>query len=195
MPEEDFVLAKKAGCVGWGIGVESGSEKIRFAMGKKITDEDLEWSVEQLLKNQILQKWLLMVGYPSETEEDFKLTLDLLKKYAPYAHTGLIEISATPTFSLLNHSPIMQNVKVREDLGLTHNLIDPNADKFWTSTKYTENTFPVRIRRWKEIRETIEILGYTWNRAAAIDNWVEEIDSLEKIYHNEKSKIIPITKI
>lgn len=194
MPAEDFELAKLAGCEWWGIGVESGSERLRFEMGKKITDDDLDWSVHHLLKNNIKQKWLLMVGYPSETDQDFKLTLNLLERYAEYASTGMIEISSNPTFMLLNNSPIMQNEKIREDLGLTHNLENEWSDKFWTSTKYPDNIFPLRAERWRILIDTIKLLNYPWNHLGSYEAYVEEVHTMEKFYE-ERPKVIPITKI
>jgi len=190
MEADDFSLAKQAGCRWWAIGVESGSERLRFDQGKKITDEDLDWSVKHLAKNNIEQRWLMMVGYPSETDEDFKLTIELFKKYAYLGRQGHIKISITPTFMLLKNSPLMENKKIQEELGLAHNLQNPWADKFWTSTKNIENTFPVRLYRWKTLVKTMFDLGYPWNPAGDLDGWHKELDELEKVY-NELSAADP----
>ena len=195
MPAEDFELARRAGCDTWAIGIESGSERVRFEMGKKITDEDLDWSVTNLLKNNIKQKWLLIVGYPTETDADFELTLDLLKRYAHYSHTGLIEVASNPTFEILKNSPIMLNDVLSHDLGVAHNMNDKWADKFWTSTKYPDNTFPIRIQRWKKLVSLITELGYPWIKHYDLDNRLKEIDSMEELYNEKQSKIIPIVKV
>ena len=195
MPAEDFVLAKKAGCDMWGIGVESGSERVRFDLGKKITDEDLHWSVNQLAKNEITQVWLMMVGYPTETDEDFQETLELFKQYAHLGRKGLIKPSITPTFALLNNSPIMQNEKLRNDMGLSHNVGDEWSGKFWTSTVNTNNTFPVRAERWRTASALLNQLGYPYNPYVSEVKFREEVTSLEKLYNEKKHKIIPISKI
>lgn len=52
MPESDFELAKLAGCNHWSVGVESGSEKIRFEIKKNFTNDDMHHSITQLKKKQ-----------------------------------------------------------------------------------------------------------------------------------------------
>jgi hypothetical protein len=199
MPAEDFELAKIAGCKNWLIGVESGSERVRFELGKKITDEDIYWSCTHLAKQGITQTWLMMVGYPTETDEDFELTLELFRKYAHIGRKGLIKPSITPTFRLLNNSPIMQDSLLREDLGLTHNLEIENFNgKFWTSTKNPNNTFPVRADRWKKVVSLVQELGYPMSPLMSVvgnDKWMEEVNALEKLYEEKTTKIIPISQI
>ena len=41
-------------------------------MRKKFTNDDLDWFVTNLGKRKIKMKFLLIVGYPTETEEDFQ---------------------------------------------------------------------------------------------------------------------------
>ena len=197
MPEDDFILAKKAGCKVWSIGVESGSERVRFDLGKKITDNDLDWSVTQLAAQGIGQWWLMIVGYPTETEEDFKLTLELFKKYAHLGRQGLVKPSITPTFMLLNNSPLMQNIKLRDSLGLAHNVGNTWSGKFWTSTKNTDNTFPIRAERWRTAIRLLEDLGYATTPQShdGYKKWAEEINSFEKIYNDNKHTFIPISQI
>ena len=189
MLEEDFRLAAEAGCKFWAIGVESGSERLRFEQGKKITDEDLDWSVANLSKYEIEQRWLMMCGYPTETEEDHELTLELYKKYAYLGKKGLIKISVTPTFMLLKNSPLLQNIKLRDELGLAHNLENPWMDRFWTTTKNPSNTFPVRLRRWREQVDLIKNLGYTWGPINNFDDAHKEVNEFEKLYESEREKI------
>ena len=53
------------------IGVESGSEKVRNDIKKGFTEEDMHHTLESLLENGIQVRLLFLVGYPTETEEDF----------------------------------------------------------------------------------------------------------------------------
>jgi radical SAM superfamily enzyme YgiQ (UPF0313 family) len=193
MPEDDFYLAQKAGNYKWSVGVESGSEKVRFDMKKKFTNDDLDWSVNMLLKYGIQQNWLLIVGYPSETEEDFKATKDLLIKYNSFASDKKITIQITPTFMLLNNSPLLTNNQLSEEYGLAHlkNQDFLNA-KFWTSKKYLDNDYPTRSRRWKELMSLTESLNYSFGPGMPVDKWREEITNLDKIYEQQKTKIFSI---
>lgn len=195
MPAEDFDLAAQAGCHGWIVGVETGSERLRFDMRKKFTNEDLDWSVRQLHRVGIQQDWLIMVGYPSETEEDFEMTLDMLRKYAHLNRNQLIRYSVSPTFALLENSPLAQNAELMDYYGLTHNRENEYYQKFWTSTKYTDNTFDVRLRRWRTLINLASELEYHTHEGFAIEKFMDEMNSLEKLWNEKRSKIIPIYSV
>jgi radical SAM superfamily enzyme YgiQ (UPF0313 family) len=192
MPDSDFKLAATAGCRSWVVGVESGSEKIRYDMKKKFSNDDLDWSVNALYRHNIAQSWLLIVGYPSETEADFNDTKQLLRRYAHLAHSKKIQIGITPTFSLLSNSPLSTNTALAQEYGLLHNQSNQSNEKFWTSTQYLDNTYPTRSRRWKELTALSEELGYTFQSGMPIDKWRKEIVSLDKIYNDSKTKIFSI---
>lgn len=193
MPVKDFELAAQAGSKWWSIGLESGSERLRYDIGKKFTDEDLDWTANLLAKNKIFQQWLLIVGYPSESDEDFQKTLDMLYRYRHLAKTGMVEINVTPTFQLLRNSPIMMNAHIRDKLGLSHNMDNPNIDKFWTSTVYPENTFPVRAERYRIITDVIAECGYGQQNIEMLEKYKADIDHQEQMYYEKypqfKSKI------
>jgi radical SAM superfamily enzyme YgiQ (UPF0313 family) len=72
MPESMYEKMKEAGCWFVSIGVESGSELVRQDMKKMFSDEDLFFTIEMCEKYHIEMAWLLMVGYPTETEEEFE---------------------------------------------------------------------------------------------------------------------------
>lgn len=199
MSEQDFELAARAGCISWGVGVESGSERVRNDMKKKFTNEDITWGATNLRKYNIKQIWLLMVGYPTETEEDFDATVRLLQEHAHLATDGMIEINITPTFMLTPNSPMMKNLQLAEYHGIEHNRGVDTLGKFWTSTKNPTNTYPERSRRWKTLVKTAQDLGYSFGHAMFVDKFTKEIESLDRIYienqskiHAEQRKIIPI---
>jgi radical SAM superfamily enzyme YgiQ (UPF0313 family) len=191
MPEKDFELAARAGNNIWMVGVESGSERVRYELKKKFDNSDLDWSVRMLYKYGISQNWLLMVGWPSETERDFQDTVDLLLKYQHLK--SHIRIQVTPTFSVLNNSPLLTKPELAHMYGLTHlnETLLPN-NKFWESTKYLDNTFPVRSARWKKLVQTAEECGYQFGQGMPVQKWHEEIKNLDKVYAEQKRKIIPV---
>ena len=192
MPEDDFRLAAQAGCVSWSVGVESGSEKVRYDMKKKFTNDDIDWSVNTLYKYGISQDWLLIVGYPSETELDFEETKKLLRRYSHLASSHKIKIGITPTFALLSNSPLSTDKSIAKEYGLDHNTHDPLSQKFWTSTRYLDNNYPVRSRRWKELIRLAEELGYQFQSGMPIDKWRNEIASLDQIYNAQKTPVFSI---
>lgn len=192
MPDDDFRLAAQAGCELWRIGVESGSEKIRYDMKKKFDNDDLDWSVLTLHKYNIAQSWLLIVGYPSETEADFEETKNMLRRYAHLSDHNMIQLSITPTFSLLSNSPLVRDQNLAQQYGIEHNQNTALNDKFWTSTKYLDNDYPTRSQRWKELVALVQDLGYNFQQAMPMDKWQKEIASLDQIYNDSKTKIFPI---
>jgi radical SAM superfamily enzyme YgiQ (UPF0313 family) len=192
MPDDDFRLAASAGCKMWYIGVESGSEKVRYDMKKKFNNDDLDWSVNALHKYDISQSWLLIVGYPSETEKDFEDTKNLLRRYAHLAHTKKIQIGVSSPFSLLHNSPLLHNQDLAADYGLSHNTHSNYSSKFWTSTRYIDNDYPTRSRRWKELTSLTEELGYIFQSGMTLDKWKKEMDSLDEIYNESTTKIFTI---
>lgn len=81
--KEDYKNAFSGGLREIDVGVESGSEKVRNDMGKNVSDELLYNTFKYASDSGIVPIPLLMVGYPTETEEDFQMTLDFLTKIAP----------------------------------------------------------------------------------------------------------------
>lgn len=193
MPESDFELASRAGARMFKVGIESGSEKIRHDMKKKFSNEDIDWFATNCAKYNIKQLWLMFVGYPSETEQDFQDTLDLLDKYSYLAKQGKIVVFLSLPMMLTTNSGFMRRYAI--DYGLEHNREDSWSDFFWTSTKYKENTFEVRVDRWKRFMRKLEEGGYTNESMRQTQKFIE-LEGLEKIYKDIKDakqkKIIPI---
>ena len=191
MPIQDFRLAAKAGCTNWAVGVESGSEKVRWAMKKKFSNDDIDWSVNALHSNGISHAWLLMVGYPSETESDFQETKALLRRYAHLAPNRMIQLNISPTFSLLNNSPLIKNHELAVEYGLNQHELSIN-DKFWTSTVYIDNDYPTRSRWFKELVALGSELGYSFKSSALIEKFSQEIINLDRVYNETHRKVFAI---
>lgn len=203
MAEEDFELAARAGCAQWSIGIESGSERVRYDMKKKFSNDDIRWGATNLHKYNIRQTWLFMVGYPTETEEDFNETVELIKEHAWMAKNSMIEINITPTFQLTTNSPLLKDLEIAKYHGVEHNRSLDIHSKFWTSTKNISNTYPERSRRWKTLVQLCQDLGYTFGAGMSLNKFIAEIQSLDAIYEEhkdkihaeQKNKIIPIHRI
>lgn len=73
----------KSGCTDVWMGAESGSQKILDAMDKEITIEEIKKS-RALLKNKgIKASFFIQFGYPGETMNDIKSTLELIETCMP----------------------------------------------------------------------------------------------------------------
>lgn len=73
-------LMRKAGCVRLRFGVESGSQRILDLMDKKIKVERIREGLVMTKNAGIETLAFLMLGYPTETEEDYRMTMKLLKE-------------------------------------------------------------------------------------------------------------------
>ena len=79
----NFNLCKnlyKAGCRFFRIGVESGSQKVLNHMNKAISIEAVGQIIKNIYEANIFVRLSFIVGYPTETSEDFLETFDFLIK-------------------------------------------------------------------------------------------------------------------
>jgi len=90
---------KRSGCYGLYLGLESGSNRMLKAMGKKETVEEISKTNEAIYNSGIISITSILLGLPFEEKEDTEATLKLLKgfktdfldvnMYTPLAGTAL----------------------------------------------------------------------------------------------------------
>lgn len=56
------------------LGIESVIEKVRISLGKNFSNEDIDYHLEMAKKYNVPVMLLLIVGYPTETKQDFEFT-------------------------------------------------------------------------------------------------------------------------
>lgn len=201
--QEYYNLLSSAGFKILEIGIESGSEAVRWHMGKKFTNHDIDVLLERLHNANMMAVLMLIVGYPTETLEDFHQTMDMLTRYQPYVGNGTV-VEATLGGTL--------HIDPNSALGKDPNIITSldskgNVDYFnWAYSKNLELTFKERIRRRLVIMEHAQSLGYlspTNNQEIAIlrkrwkninenSNTIENNDSLRpraELAHQGQQKI------
>jgi len=100
------VLAS-AGCSGIGIGIESGSPKIRASLGRPMTDEMIIEAFATVRRAGIRTWSFNMVGIPGETETDLRATIDLNKR----ARVDDVRVSI---FTPYPGSPMGEEVEIGE---------------------------------------------------------------------------------
>lgn len=67
------------------VAFQSGSSRVLNLMNRGYAKEDILNVVGALVRNRIHFHYHVLVGFPSETEEDFDDTLDILKTYPFYS--------------------------------------------------------------------------------------------------------------
>ncbi|MBL7069183.1 MAG: radical SAM protein [Candidatus Omnitrophica bacterium] len=82
-----FKNMKRAGCSKLQIGLESASNKVLRLMKKTFTQETSERNIRLAKKAGIETEIFIMVGFPGETERDFKKTCNFVKRNRRYIDT------------------------------------------------------------------------------------------------------------
>jgi len=96
---ELFELLVQAGFTDVGFGLESGSPKMLKDMHKGITQKDVLETFEMIKDIPITPTTFLMVGFPEESDETVKETIDLvekLKSIRPYNLSGVAPLWVYP---------------------------------------------------------------------------------------------------
>ena len=82
--DEDVVKdMKHGGCTGTFVGIESGNNEILRKIKKTQTTDECIQAMRNLQKHGIEAHAFIMIGFPSETEETFKQTMDFIPKLRP----------------------------------------------------------------------------------------------------------------
>ncbi|MFH2021250.1 MAG: radical SAM protein, partial [archaeon] len=95
---------KKAGCTLIHFGVETGSPRIMKMINKRITLEKIEEGIKLTRKVGIDSACFFMIGFPTETDEEIRMTIDFSKKINPtYASFHTVSLyPGTKLFETLN---------------------------------------------------------------------------------------------
>jgi radical SAM superfamily enzyme YgiQ (UPF0313 family) len=137
---------KKSGCVDLEWGIETASNRLLSDMGRKYTIEMVLKNIKDAHSAQIVSHTFWMVGFPTESEEDFNMTLDFVKKYSKYMK---VDSSSISVFQILFDTPFSK-------LCDKYNLL---LDIAGWRTKDNSNTIDIRNFRAQKFRNTASKLG------------------------------------
>ena len=155
--DEDYAIMAAAGFSILEVGVESGSESVRFHMGKKYTNHDIDIFIDRVYRYGMKALFLIIVGYPTETEKDFQDTLDMLTRYKRYRDNGtLIEACLGGTLrvepqSELAKDPMLHFIPMNNQT---------NDDLLWIYDGNPDLNLKERIRRRLILMEHAQKLNY-----------------------------------
>ena len=197
-PPRDFELAGRAGCQEWIIGVESGSERVRYDMRKKFTNTDIDYTANQLHDNGIQQVWLFMAGYPMETEEDFEQTLNLLRRYQRWAHDGSLRVAISSPFTLGDQVPLTNDDRLRDHYHFEREQVVKGwSHVFWSTPTNPDNTYATRFDRYRRFLELQQELGFGDRDGQEADRMLREQQNVYEQYQAAKNtkKTFAIRKV
>ena len=81
--EEALDLMEESGCLGVFLGVESGDQTILNYMNKGVKLDRYRWGIDGLKKRGIITFMSIICGFPGETTETVKNTIDFVEETAP----------------------------------------------------------------------------------------------------------------
>jgi radical SAM superfamily enzyme YgiQ (UPF0313 family) len=155
MKPELFDLMKDSGAGTMLMGVESGSQSVRDHMKKGFTQSELDYCMEQFARTGIKTRILMVVGYPTETQEDFQQSLDMFTKYKSYCDLGVIEeVNLGLTLNLLPNTPLTSDLEKYQIVQETNHINN------WVCLSNPSLDYKERLRRRIYLQQHIENLGY-----------------------------------
>lgn len=84
LQENNIKDLARAGCVNVWMGAESGSQKILDAMDKGTTVKQIYEATRLLKANSVNPSFFIQFGYPGETMDDIRMTIDMINELLPY---------------------------------------------------------------------------------------------------------------
>jgi hypothetical protein len=133
------------------VGVENFNQHIRYAIGKKFSDEAIIFHLEQALKHNISINLLHITGYINETQKDIDYVKQWLRDNTKFKE--IIEFYWGTGLSIFDNTYLANN---KESLGIT--MIGSNPHE-WIS-KHTDSTPKIRHNWTKELINLSQELGY-----------------------------------
>lgn len=120
-------IMKKAGCVKFDIGIESGSPRILKYMSKDTSVAEVFKASKILKRHGMLWSAFFMIGIPEERKEDIQMTIALMKKLKPPVIYGSI------------YTPL-PGTRIFQDL-VESKMIDENNYEFERYSSYSHENF------------------------------------------------------
>lgn len=159
-PKKHFEILKASGCKLLFVGIESGCDRVRAELGKKFTNDDIEYYLENFSRLGIEVLFLFFTGYVTETEQDYAETLQMFQRWQKYVATGTIQgIETLNILSILPGAPL-------EEYAKDHNFVFLQDEKgafdlrSWVNPAMPQYDFKERVRRHIGMME--EAMKYKW---------------------------------
>ncbi len=167
--EEMLYWMRRAGCIQISYGVESGSEKIRKALGKPVKTEQIKRAFALTMRYGILSRAYFIYGSPGETWETIQETIDLMEAIKPLSAIFYIldVFPGTKLYSeLKKRLGITEEVWLKEIEGIMYFETDPtmNDELILAFGKKLRTAFYERVHSYAD---SIELLDqkdlYPWH--------------------------------
>lgn len=149
--EKDWKLTADSGAIDLYVGIETFNDSARFHLGKKFTNQDIEFALQMAKKYNVKLTLLFFTGYVTETDADNDFAVKWFEDHVEYKDWLLINLG-TP-LGIIPNTPLHNNF---DSLNLTKTGPDPED---W-SNLLTNNTPLQRIKWHQRLHEVVSRLGY-----------------------------------
>jgi radical SAM superfamily enzyme YgiQ (UPF0313 family) len=178
---------KRGGCTATFVGIESGNNEILKKIKKTQTTDECIQAMKNLRKHGIESHAFIMVGFPDETEETFKQTMDFIPKLKP---DGVI-------FSIFTPYPGSDIYNECKDKG----IIEGEFDLVLYNHQSPLNCFTKNIpkERFYELRKKASKFVDNYNRKAKFRRGIASLRNLgvkatwKRVYRHFYSKFLNYT--
>jgi radical SAM superfamily enzyme YgiQ (UPF0313 family) len=150
--ESEWDVIKRSGAQVLHVGIENLNEHIRYAIGKKFSNESIIFHLQQAKKHNIVCVLLNIVGYINETEKDIDYIKDWLKNNLEFRSSIMLQWGGT--LGIFPNTYLHNN---RKTLGIT---MTGESPQMWIS-QHTTSTPADRARWVNELTELSINLGYS----------------------------------
>lgn len=152
-PADHYSMIREAGGKNFYVGIESGSDQVRFAMGKKFTNEDIDYNLEEMYKNNLQVMFLMFTSYITETLADHHENLKMFERWKKYVATGTISaVELGNILQILPGSPLDSMLESHLIYFMPDKNNVPNIN-LWYSDLNPDLNIKERIRRKIEVHE------------------------------------------
>jgi radical SAM superfamily enzyme YgiQ (UPF0313 family) len=194
-PRDHYSMIQEAGGKHFYVGIESGSDRVRFDMGKKFTNEDIDYNLEEMYKNNLHVMFLMFTGYITETLDDHNENLKMFERWKKYVATGTISaVELGDNLKILSGSPLDSMIESHMIYFMPGKDNEP-VTGLWYSDLNPELNIIERIRRKIEVHETaIKNYWPVWRQYSRLHNLKQFILSNDLHNLTESTDYLKIIK-
>ncbi len=167
--KEMLYWMRRAGCIQISYGVESGSVKIRKALGKQVKKDEIKRAFALTTRHGILSRAYFIYGAPGETWETIQETIDLMEEIKPLSAIFYI-LDVFPGTRL--YSDLQKRHGIKDDIwfkkmeGIMYFKTDPamNDDLILAFGKKLRTAFYEKVHSYAESIELVDRRDlYPWH--------------------------------
>jgi radical SAM superfamily enzyme YgiQ (UPF0313 family) len=186
LPKDHYELVARAGGDLFLVGYETGSDKIRWEMDKKFSNDDTEWQLEEFSKHGLHAMFLMVTGYLTEQREDHEETLKIFDRWQRFVADGTItQIDLGSTLYFLADTPLARMIDSHEvyflNVGADIEDKQNQNNRLWQTKLNPDLDVAERIRRQIEIHKTA--IKYNWPVSRGV-NRIRTLKLMTKLYYD-----------